>query len=59
MANLNQRIDKLEATNKPGLHLLFLDKQQGETEEEAKARISAGFPGNATIVWLSWMDTKL
>lgn len=59
MSALDKRLEKLEAANNPGFHLLFLDPQEGETEDEAKARIGAGLPANSNIVWVSWTDAHL
>lgn len=53
MANFEKRIAKLEQTKGYLPIPVFLDVQDGETDEQAKVRISKKYPSTQVIVWLS------
>lgn len=59
MGNLNLRLGKLESMKGKGLQILLLDQQEGETEDEARARLGVGLPKDANVLWITRIDAQL
>lgn len=58
--NLNKRLERLEQGKGGNVPIaVFLDCQEGETEDQAKARISKEYPATQVIVWLSNYDLTI
>jgi hypothetical protein len=60
MRALEKRMEKLEAT---GSHVsnvvLFFEPMEDESDEAAMARISAGTPEEANIIWVSFVKPEV
>jgi hypothetical protein len=60
MRTLEKRMDKLEATESNLSNVvLFLEPMEGESDEAAMARISAGTPAEANIIWVSFAKPEV
>jgi hypothetical protein len=60
MRALEKRMEKLEATgSNESMTVLFLQPLEGESEEAAMARISAGTPDEANIIWVSFVKPEV
>lgn len=60
MANFEKRLVKLEQTTNGYLPIpVHLDVLEGETEDQAKVRISKNYANSQVIIWLSRDDVDL
>lgn len=60
MRSLEKRMDKLEETESNVSNVvLFFEPMEGESDEAAMARISAGTPAEANIIWVSFVKPEV